>query len=85
MPFFVVFEINPSLVDGWRGDVLWEKLGEQFLQLHNADYGCAKIAKDDLGKRIFALAIGPDDPRDFVSIQNYNSARRCSSRWYCAL
>lgn len=54
MPFFVMFEINPSLVDGkvcWRGDVLWEKLGEQFLQLHNADYGCAKIAKDDLGKR----------------------------------
>src|SRR6476619_400996 len=28
------------------GAMSWEKLGEQFLQLHNADYGCAKIAKD---------------------------------------
>ena len=69
MPFFVMFEINPSLVGGkvcWRGDVLWEKQPGQFAQQHKVDRACQEIAADDLGKRIFYLAIAPQAPPDFA-------------------
>ena len=69
MPFFVMFEISPSLVGGkvcWRGDVLWEQQAGRFAQQHNVDRSCQNIAEDDLGKRVFALAIAPEAPRDFA-------------------
>jgi hypothetical protein len=73
MPFFVMFEVNAALIGGtvcWRGDMLWEKQQGHFDQQHVSDRTCQTIASDDLGKRIFALAIEPDAPRDFSVTAN---------------
>jgi hypothetical protein len=69
IPFFVMVEINPAVVGGticWRGDTLWEQEPEQFLLSRNAERSCSEVKPQDLGKRVFALAIAPDSPRDFV-------------------
>lgn len=69
MPFFVMVEINQTVVGGavcWRGDVLWEQESGQFSLKRNIERSCADVAPQDVGKRVFALAIAPDAPRDFA-------------------
>jgi hypothetical protein len=69
MPFFLMVEINPAVVGGticWRGDTLWEQEPGQFFLSRNAERSCSEVEPQDLGKRVFALAIAPDAPRDFV-------------------
>lgn len=81
MPFFVMFEVNASLIGGtvcWRGDVLWEKQQGHFDQQHTSDRTCQTITSNDLGKRIFALAIEPDAPRDFSVTAN---SSQCVLLW----
>jgi hypothetical protein len=61
MPFFVMAEVNPSLVNGracWRGDVLWEQQHETFDLLRNASWTCRQITEQDLGKQLYAFSIG---------------------------
>src|SRR5262249_23534522 len=61
MPFFVMAEVNPSLLDGracWRGDVLWERGHETFDLLRNASWTCRQITEQDLGKQLYAFSIG---------------------------
>src|SRR5262245_26600497 len=57
MPFFVMAEINPSLLDGracWRGNILWERGHEAFDFLRSASWTCRQITEQDLGKQLYA-------------------------------
>jgi hypothetical protein len=68
MPFFVMIEINPAVIGGticWRGDTLWEQESGQFFLSRKVERSCSEVKPQDLGKRVFALAIAPDAPRDF--------------------
>jgi 2-polyprenyl-3-methyl-5-hydroxy-6-metoxy-1,4-benzoquinol methylase len=73
MPFFVMVDINPALVGGqicWRGDLLWEERPGEFSLSNKVDRSCRAVAEQDLGRRVFALAIDPDKPRDFTVTPN---------------
>ena len=76
MPFFVMFEVGPSLIGGetcWRGNVLWERRAGagQFAQLNNDHERCHRFSEGDLGKRIFYLAIAPKAPRYLAVHANF--------------
>ena len=73
MPFFVMVEINPAMVGGsicWRGDVLWEQQPGQFALEQHVARSCMEIKQEDIGRRVFALAIAPTEPRDFAVYPN---------------
>src|SRR5262249_12580958 len=61
MPFFVMAELNPTLLGGqacWQGDVLWGREHENFDFLRNASWACRQITKEDFGKQLYAFSIG---------------------------
>ena len=68
LPFFVMVEINPALIEGelcWQGEVLWEREAGQFSSQRNHKFDCENIQESQLGKRVFALAITPNAPYAF--------------------
>ncbi|HMK78314.1 MAG TPA: hypothetical protein VK438_01630 [Xanthobacteraceae bacterium] len=62
LPYFVMLRMGDAFVGStlcWRGVVLWEGENEQFPSLTNAIMGCRELRQEDVGRRIFAVAIGP--------------------------
>jgi hypothetical protein len=65
MPWFVVYRF-PAAFKGsalcWRGQVLWEGAGETFEPILHSSMQCHRIAADDIGRRIFGVAIKNEPP-----------------------
>lgn len=63
MPWFVMYRF-PSVFAGgdlcWQGDMIWEERNEQFVLLKHQGWACRTIERDDIGHRIFGVAIRPD-------------------------
>jgi len=60
MPWFVMYRFPVDFVGSalcWRGQVLWEGVGEHFEAITNPDVQCRTLAPDDVGRRIFGVAI----------------------------
>ena len=65
LPWFVMVRFPAEFTGSrlcWRGEVLWEGANEQFRRLDNADWGCRELTPDDIGRRIFGVAIERDAP-----------------------
>jgi hypothetical protein len=65
MPFFVMYQFPSDFVGSqlcWRGEVLWEGPNESFVALRNETMSCRTLANDDIGRRIFGVAITPETP-----------------------
>jgi hypothetical protein len=65
LPYFLMYRFPAEFTGGslcWRGEVLWEGANEQFARLDNADWGCRALTSDDIGRRIFGVAIERDAP-----------------------
>ena len=67
----------------WRGDVLWEGAGGEFAAIRHPSMACRTLAAEDVGRRIFGVAIANDPP---LAMRLEPSARsgsgRCwSRRW----
>ena len=63
LPYFVMVQFPAAFAGSdlcWRGEVLWERMFEQFERLAHADWGCRTLQAGDVGKRIFGVAIGPN-------------------------
>jgi hypothetical protein len=63
LPYFAMYRFPADFTGGrlcWRGEVLWEGANEQFARLDNTDWGCRELKSDDIGRRIFGVAIEPD-------------------------
>ncbi len=63
MPFFVTYRF-PAAYSGsdlcWKGDVIWEERTEQFTLLSNPLWACRAIEPGDIGRRIYGVAIKPN-------------------------
>jgi hypothetical protein len=62
MPWFVMYELPKEFAGGtlcWRGSVIWEKSDGRFNLIRHAGFECQAVTQDDIGKRIFGLAIRP--------------------------
>lgn len=61
MPYFVMYRF-PAAYTGselcWQGMVLWEGSNEQFTVLRHDATSCRPLEGDDIGRRIFGVAIG---------------------------
>lgn len=60
MPWFVTIRLPAAYAGGqlcWRGDVLWEGVGERFAPLHGE--GCRLVTPEDAGRRVVGVAIKP--------------------------
>lgn len=65
MPHFVMFAFPAVYVGSqlcWQGLTLWETPSGQFVPSRHADMACQTLVIDDVGKRIFGLAISPESP-----------------------
>jgi hypothetical protein len=65
MPHFVMFQFPKAFAGSqlcWRGTVLWEGQGRSFSTLSHAGMECRRLEPSDVGKRVFGLAIAPDQP-----------------------
>src|SRR5262245_22186837 len=63
MPWFVMYRFPADFVGSalcWRGEVLWEGAGETFVPVTHADMQCRTLTADDIGRRIFGVAIAHD-------------------------
>ena len=63
MPWFVMYRFPADFVGSalcWRGEVLWEGGGEQFAAVTHGDMACRTLTPDDVGRRIFGVAIAHD-------------------------
>jgi hypothetical protein len=63
LPYFVMLRMPDAFAGStlcWRGDVLWEGESEQFQSLDSATTTCRTLRREDAGRRIFGIAIGPD-------------------------
>jgi hypothetical protein len=63
MPWFVMHRFPADFVGSdlcWRGEVLWEGAGGQFEAISHSEMGCRTLAADDVGRRIFGVAISSD-------------------------
>jgi hypothetical protein len=61
MPWFVMYRFPADFVGSalcWRGEVLWE--GETFATVTHADMQCRTLTAQDIGRRIFGVAIAHD-------------------------
>jgi hypothetical protein len=60
MPWFVMYRF-PAEFRGstlcWRGEVLWERAGEAFEPILHPSMRCRRIVDEDIGRRIFGVAI----------------------------
>lgn len=65
MPFFVMYRFPAAYAGSalcWRGTVLWEGTNEQFAALHHDSMACRTLASEDIGRRVFGVAIARDVP-----------------------
>ena len=65
MPWFVMYRLPADFVGSrlcWTGDVLWEGPAEKFIAQRNAEMDCRIIEAQDIGRRIFGVAIAQDAP-----------------------
>jgi hypothetical protein len=63
MPWFVMYRFPADFVGSdlcWRGEVLWEGAGERFEPITHASMQCRALTADDVGRRIFGVAIKQD-------------------------
>jgi hypothetical protein len=63
MPWFVMYRFPADFVGSalcWRGEVLWEGAGETFAPVTHADMQCRTLTSDDVGRRMFGVAIAHD-------------------------
>jgi hypothetical protein len=63
LPWFVMYRFPAEFTAGrlcWRGEALWEGTNEQFARLDHNDWGCRDLTSDDIGRRIFGVAIERD-------------------------
>ncbi len=60
MPWFIMYRF-PAEFRGsalcWRGQVLWERAAEEFGPILHSSMQCRRIAAEDIGRRIFGVAI----------------------------
>jgi hypothetical protein len=64
LPFFLMYRFPPAFAGStlcWRGDVMWEGADGRFAQLTHPASECRTVRSEDIGRRIFAFAIAPDD------------------------
>ncbi len=62
MPYFVMYRFPADFAGSqlcWRGDLVWEEGTERFTPLSNIGWSCRVVEKEDIGRRIFGLAIKP--------------------------
>ena len=62
MPWFVMVQFPADYVGGslcWRGDLLWEDAGGHYAILRHVATACREIAPEDVGRKIFGVAIRP--------------------------
>ena len=63
MPWFVMYEF-PTAYTGaelcWRGDMLWQNDGGGFATLNHPDMTCRRLVAEDIGRKIFGIAVKPD-------------------------
>jgi hypothetical protein len=60
MPWFVMYRFPAAFVGSelcWQGEVLWEGSGEGFEPIMHAAMQCRTLTSDDIGRRIFGVAI----------------------------
>ena len=60
MPWFVMYRFPADFVGSdlcWQGEVLWEGSGESFEPIMHAAMQCRTLTSDDIGRRIFGVAI----------------------------
>ena len=60
MPWFVMYRFPAAFVGSalcWRGEVLWEGADERFEPIAHAAMQCRTLTPDDVGRRIFGVAI----------------------------
>ena len=65
MPWFVMYRFPAEFAGSalcWRGVVLWEGAGEQFEKIPHATMQCRTLTPDDIGRRIFGVAIKQEPP-----------------------
>jgi hypothetical protein len=65
MPWFIMYRF-PAEFRGsalcWRGQVLWERAAEAFEPILHSSMQCRRIAAEDIGRRIFGVAIKNEPP-----------------------
>jgi hypothetical protein len=65
MPWFVMYRFPAAFAGSelcWRGEVLWEGADQKFSALRHAETACRTLTADDVGRRIFGVAIANDPP-----------------------
>ena len=55
----------------WRGQVLWERAGEEFEPILHPSMQCRPIVGDNIGRRVFGVAI-KNEPPLAISLQPTN-------------
>jgi len=63
MPWFVVYRFPAEFAGSalcWRGKVLWEGADEKFEPVIHASMQCRALTPEDVGRRIFGVAIAHD-------------------------
>jgi hypothetical protein len=63
MPWYVTYRLPADYVGStlcWRGDVLWEGADQRYETLRHETIACRKLGPDDVGRKIFGVAIRPD-------------------------
>jgi len=65
MPWFVMYRFPAEFVGSelcWRGEVLWERANERFEAISHDSLQCRTLAADDVGRKIFGVAINQEPP-----------------------
>src|SRR6476620_6035962 len=63
MPWFVMYRFPAAFAGSalcWRGEVLWEDAEEKFDAVTHASMQCRTLTSEDIGRRIFGVAIAHD-------------------------
>ena len=65
MPWFVMYRFPADFAGSalcWRGEVLWEEAGGDFMPIRHDAMACRSLTAEDAGRRIFGVAIGNEPP-----------------------
>lgn len=65
MPYFVMYELSRESVGSdlcWKGHIFWETIPEQFEYLPKNSTFCRSIEDQDVGKKIYGIAVLKDEP-----------------------
>jgi hypothetical protein len=82
MPWFVMVQLPADYVGSdlcWRGDVLWEGGGQTYEKLRHATTACRTFGPDDVGRKIFGVAIRPDSLAMMLRASAWVKVRQISS------